>query len=257
METKPKKLKKRYLFSIVVLLIIVAAIICFICFTQQGYMFSIGFRGFDEVRDNIYVDETYESGNTEQLLALLDEAELRVSEFWGGLEAEPVVIVSDNTEKLAKLGYTGSPALTNTFLLFGAHSFVVISPNGVGVDVLAHELTHAELHKRLYNGKLLYKQLVPIWFDEGVATQNDYRRQYNNDAWNKATDNGSKSVDFSTIEQPSQFYSSDTDEKIYNYIVSRHELSEWLDRNGKPALIDLIAEINSGAAFDDVYYKER
>lgn len=92
------------------------------------------------------------------------------------------------------MGWTGNPALTNTTVLFGAHSYVVISPNGLDVDVTAHELTHAELHYRLYDGKILPKTILPIWFDEGVATQNDYRERYNEIAWLKVTDNGLKLI---------------------------------------------------------------
>ena len=44
-----------------------------------------------------------------------------------------------------------------------------------------------------------YKELkamksIPTWFDEGLATQNDYREQYGPDAWIEQTDNGKNAL---------------------------------------------------------------
>lgn len=48
---------------------------------------------------------------------------------------------------------------------------------------MAHELTHAETHYRIINFWDCFNIVnqagkVPRWFDEGVATQNDYREKY-------------------------------------------------------------------------------
>ena len=66
-------------------------------------------------------------------------------------------------------------------------NYISVSDEYLNIDIIAHELTHAELHTRL-NMKAL--KSIPTWFDEGLATQNDYREQYGLDAWIEQTDNG-------------------------------------------------------------------
>jgi len=54
------------------------------------------------------------------------------------------------------------------------NSYIVVSPEYLNVDILAHELTHAEVHARVFTGRLWDWLSIPTWFDEGIALQNDY-----------------------------------------------------------------------------------
>ncbi|MFD1796075.1 hypothetical protein FQV27_02080 [Paracoccus aurantiacus] len=48
------------------------------------------------------------------------------------------------------------------------NTFVFVYPDGATVPILAHEVAHAELHKRV--GVLRFiGGAVPAWFDEGLA----------------------------------------------------------------------------------------
>jgi len=248
-----KKVKKKHIIIATIAFILIFIGIFFSQFTILGYKMTVPLRGYTQVRDNIYIDKDF-NGDSSKILSIIDEAHKRLATFWGNTESMPTIIISDNEKKLKKLGWTGNPALTTTAVFFGAHSYVVISPKGLNIDVTAHELTHAELHYRVYNGKILPKTLIPIWFDEGIAMQNDYRENYNYDAWVKVTNNGKNITDFSQLKNQSQFYNPNIDVRRYNYIISKHEVGEWLKTHSVDDLIALINAINEGKSFDKLYY---
>lgn len=119
-------------------------------FTSLGYRMTVPYRDFTEIQKNVYVENDY-SGDIDEVKSLVDEAGNRVFEFWGNIESTPTVIISDNAETLAKLGGDHD---TSTAIIFRAYSYISVSDEYLNVDILAHEMTHAELHARLYKGKL-------------------------------------------------------------------------------------------------------
>ncbi|MCL1866983.1 MAG: hypothetical protein FWF82_06205 [Oscillospiraceae bacterium] len=213
---------------------------------------SIGSRGFDKIGDNVYLDGNFPLDKAE-VLTLIAESEARISDFFGEVRSYPTIIISDNKDKLAKMGLSTSPALTARL---GAKSYVVISPDGMSVDVIAHELTHAELNLRLYKGKSPLTVLIPPWFDEGVALQNDYREKYNNEAWEEVTDNGENVAELSEMDTLQKFYSGSEEERRYRYIVSKHEVSRWLNEHGVQGLLDLLDAVSGGEDFNELYFSE-
>lgn len=248
-----KKVKKKHIIIATIAFMLILIGIFFIQFTSLGYKMTVPLRGYTQDKDNIYIDKDFK-GDSSKVLSIIDEAHKRLATFWGNTESKPTIIISDNEKTLKKLGWTGNPALTTTVVFFGAHNYVVISPKGLNIDVTAHELTHAELHYRLYKGKILPKTLIPIWFDEGIAMQNDYRENYNYDAWVKVTNNGKNITDFSQLKSQSQFYNANIDVRRYNYIISKHEVGEWLKTHSVDDLIALINAVNEGKSFDKLYY---
>lgn len=248
---KPRrKFKKRYIIPVIIILIMAASII-FFQFTSIGYRMTVPYRNFTELQNNVYVANDY-TGDVHELISILDEATVRVSDFWGSLESSPIIIICDDAKTLKKLGGDHDTA---TVIFFKAYSYISISREYLNVDIVAHEMTHAELHTRLYYGKLPQK-LVPTWFDEGVATQNDYRSKYNDEAWKEATNNGLDKIDLSLIDTASEFNSGEASNRVYRYIISRHEVKEWIEGNGIDGLIDLISRVNSGDDFYKLYYSK-
>ena len=249
--TKIRKIKKRYLIPLIVIMIVISAAVIFFQFTPLGYRMTVPYRNFTEIQKNVYVENNY-SGDSGEIKSLVDEARNRVFEFWGNIESAPIVIVSDNAETLKKLGGDHDTA---TAIVFGAYSYISVSNEYLNVDVLAHEMTHAELHKRLYKGKLP-QTLIPIWFDEGVATQNDYREQYSDETWYERTNNGSDTIELDDMDTATEFYAENADDRRFRYLISRHEVKEWIEKNGMDALIRLIEKVNLGEDFYELYCNE-
>ncbi len=242
-----KHKKKKYVYTGILVVMILFGLFLS-SNTKLGYMMTIRLHGYTEIKANVYLDKNY-SGDYQVIQELLEEATERVTNFWGTLESKPVIILSESNDKLKRLGYSASP-FTSMYLFHGARTYMIFSTNDMDVDLLAHEMTHAELYGRAYKDKWYNSSLIPIWFNEGVAMQNDYRDKYNDSAWEKVTNNGTIVKSLNAIASIQNFY---TDDSKVNYIISRHELHDWISKNGMAALIDLIQRVNKGEEFHELY----
>jgi len=248
-------LRRKQIALGIIIPLLILAVIYFLGFTRLGYVTTIQYRGFSRIQENIYIDDDYQ-GDGATLISIINDANNRLTAFVRDIQSQPTIIISDNEKKLKRMGWTGNSALTTTYVFGGAHSYVVITPNGLNIDVVAHELTHAELHKRLYNGKILQSTLVPFWFDEGFALQVDYRERYDDNAWIEVTDHGENMTDFANLETASQFFNQDADIRKYNYIISKYEVKQWIEQHSVEELLVLISDVNLGKEFNDLYYSK-
>jgi len=247
---KRKKIKKRYIVLISVLTVILTVVIIFVQFTSLGYRMTVPFRSFTEEDSNLYVHKKF-TGDIEESVKTVNAARKRITEYFGEIESNPMIIICDDESTIAKLGGDHDTA---TAVIFKAYSYIVISTEFLNVDVVAHELTHAEVHTKIFKGKFWFQSLVPIWFDEGIALQNDYREKYNEDAWKEVTNNGENVVDLNDINTSSKFYAGETEERRYRYIISKHEVNKWINLNGRNVLLDLLEKINQGEDFNNLYF---
>ena len=168
-KAKKQKSKKRYIVLCAAIVFLSIIAFGFIQFIPVGYRMTISLHGFNENTRNIYINENYES-STEEAVSIINEAKERVAKYFDEIESNPVIIVCDDKAKLKRLGGDHD---TTTFAIFTVFSYMAISSEYLNVDVIAHELTHAETHHRAYKGKLLFQFSLPTWFDEGIALQND------------------------------------------------------------------------------------
>jgi hypothetical protein len=121
-------------------------------------------------------------------------------------------------------------------------TFIILGPYGIRkVDILAHELAHAEFFQRLgYRNR----NQVPNWFDEGLAVQVDDRVSL--EQWRWSTDDGR------TAPELSQIGIIRHDDWL-GYATAKHEVNRWLNIVGQEGLLSLIDEIRAGEDFHQVY----
>ena len=265
-----KKLNiKRVIFAAIALVMLIAGVV-FFQFTNIGYCMTIRFRDFSEIDDNIFVNSgfsynvEYSTGevvNIDVIPEIVSEARGRVAELFGGeLLSDPVIIISDDPSTYRITGdrhtYTGA--------LFGrVLSYIALSHRYIGVDVMAHELTHAELHYRLLSGKMFrfsVDRYVPIWFDEGLASVPDHRRIFDRETWDVRTDNGTNiDIDVTALTR-ADFRGTHVNDPFFNaliirefFLFSRHEVLSWLEANGTEGLLRLIDGVRAGEDFCAVF----
>jgi len=245
-------MKKIRITAAIIIVLIISALILFIN-SSFGKLLLIDYHGYTEIGSRIYLDKEYDPSITEDILELAAESYDRAEGFWGELQSEPVIIFSDNQQNLSKLGLNVNSASTDLFVFDGAITYIAIYISNCGVDNLAHEISHAELYERLYKGKYSTGQLVPMWFNEGLAMQVDYRETYDEDAWTDmiAVSGGPKAL--SELETAAQFFAGDADTRRDNYITARHEVMTWYEANGHDRLLELIERINQGRMFGELY----
>ena len=117
--------------------------------------------GFADLGDGIYVEGSMPADHRMTAKATVEAARARVRTFYGDLQSSPRVLLCASDACYRPLG-GGSRGVT---LLDQA---LILSPRGADTIIAAHELAHAELHKRI-GVRATLARAVPQWFDEGLA----------------------------------------------------------------------------------------
>ncbi len=231
-----------------ILLVLLAAVYIF-QFTGLGYRMSVPYRSsFEKVADNIYVNKNY-SGNIKEAIQLTEEALERDRAFFGELQCTDttIIIFCDDDKLLSKLDGDHDTKTSYT-----KKNYISVSDEYLNIDIIAHELTHAELHTRL---KMKALKKIPTWFDEGLATQNDYREQYGLEAWIEQTDNGKNALPLEDMDTGSEFYAGTADDRRFRYLNAKHEVGVWMETHQQKGLLELFDKLNNGEDFDTAYFK--
>lgn len=206
--------------------------------------YTVSFSGFKEVSKNVYVQPNTVDGDISNILNTISKSKDTVAQLYGSFNAKPIFIISKDTATLKKFGIDNGTGATQK-TIFG--SYIILGPDGLNTNVISHELTHSELAYRIDKSKITK---IPLWFDEGMATQVDNRPQYSEEQWIKKTDNGVKVPNMRNLDSDTQFYVSDLNTRVLNYTLAKHEVHRWLSIVGQEGLLQLIKDINNG---DDFY----
>ncbi|MBD1398927.1 hypothetical protein H9Q13_17285 [Pontibacter sp. JH31] len=146
---------------------------------------------------------------------------------------------------------TGNAHAESFFTVFGRH--VVVTETGLNTDIISHELAHVALFDRIPNFKwYMMTYRVPVWFDEGIAMQVDYREIYSTEKYLRHTDNGAKAPTLVSMASISDFYQPDT-LGWYRYATSKHEVARWLQKVDRQGLDQLIQSTTIFSDFDEQY----
>jgi len=199
---------------------------------------AIGMSDYVEIQPNLYVDGMFSEEEHRQAVATYAEAKNRVALTYGELTSSPIVIISSNSNRGERYGVKLPVPGTTHALPWG--QYIPLNDEGNNVDVLAHELAHAETAHRAGYMKWVFS--LPIWFIEGVAMQVDYRERY------KAS--GIELPSMSTLTTGSEFQSGDI---TLNYTAAKYELASWLDENNNRGLYIFLAKIRGGEDFETIY----
>ncbi|WP_353414966.1 hypothetical protein [Arenicella sp. 4NH20-0111] len=128
--------------------------------------------GFVHIGSNIYIDKNLLKSAHTKWFNLVANARKRINDIYGPMTSNPVIVFTETEKQSQKFG---SNRYGRTIQgPFG--QCVVIGSKGRNIDVVAHELVHAEVHHRV--GWFRHYTEIPIWFNEGVALQVDNREPY-------------------------------------------------------------------------------
>ena len=244
------KTKKKKRFPVIVLLLLLgAAAVYFFQFTPYGYLMTVPYRpAFTEIADHVYINQN-NARDQQEILDLIGQAEDRDRAFFGELRFldETIFVICDDENLTRKLGEDHGTVMFS--VPFKQH-FICVSEAYLTLDILAHEITHAELHTRLSTNA--YRR-IPTWFDEGLATQNDYREQYSEEQWILQTDSGQNIVALEDMDTRAEFYAGKAEDRRFRYLNAKHELAVWMEAHGQQGLLELVEKLNDGADFYDAY----
>ena len=241
--------KKRVLLFITILLILAAVVVTVFQFTQFGYLTTVPYRSaFTEIASQVYINREY-AGDQQELLEMIEQAKDRVRTFFGDVrfQDKTIFIICDDEKLTRKLGEDHGTVI---FYFPSETHYICISDEYLELDILAHEITHAELHTRL---SAEAQKAIPTWFDEGIALQNDYREKYSEAQWTQQTDNGKNAVALEDMDTPAEFYAGEAEDRRFRYLNAKHELDVWMTSHGQQGLLELLDRLNGGADFNTAY----
>ena len=242
------KYKKTVLF-ITIPIVLVAVVVLLLQFTRYGYLMTLPYRSaFTEIDEHVYINKDY-AGDRQELMEMIGQAKDRVNNFFGGLsfQGNTIFIIYDDENLRRKIGEDHAAIIFN----FPSEvRYICVSDEYLELDILAHEITHAELHARLSAGA---QKTIPTWFDEGIAMQNDYRERYSEAQWTQQTNNGENAVALEDMDTPSEFYAGEAEDRRFRYLNAKHELDVWMTSHGRQGLLELLDRLNGGADFNTAY----
>lgn len=178
----------------------------------------------------------------ERRAAVADHAAARhrIARTFGPPRAGPVLVQLSQPDALWPFFYN---SFGSTDFLPG-RTCIVIGPEGRNVDVLAHELMHAELAARV--GFWRRRTQIPVWFDEGVGMQVDTRSAFDRP-------HGPGAADIRQKVAARDFFAVPPDELTEHYALAKREVGRWLDRKGRATLYSRLSAIGRGEPFETVW----
>lgn len=191
--------------------------------------------------DDVYFSPGVKATERARVLADLERARARVTAFYGPLQAKPRLIAAA-PETLAR--FTSNSTAATHYL--PTKALIVLGPAGWNVDVIAHELAHAELLERL--GYMTLQWCIPTWFDEGLAVQFDERPFYNQKALAQRLRAGWHLPPFSELEDRARFFAGGRDVVRFHYSGARAAVSAWLRHTHPTSSVRAVESLGCDAA---------
>ena len=236
--------KWKLAFGIIASLLVVAPAAFALAQPQAAACALINYHGLDEVAPGILASSDVTVGQRLDFAGLHAAAKYRIANTFGATRASPVIVIG-STEALRDL-FPGAGSYASTIFI-PYRSCVLVGPNGHDVNILAHEVLHAEIHHRVGHWNRLTQ--VPTWFDEGLAMQVDFRERYQ---WPPQ----SGAVSSSTVRQwtsRSQFFYGDDEELTRHYAMAKEEVRQWVQKLGSEHVYGFLERVRHGDGFLATY----
>lgn len=228
---------------------------------QGGKLLAPQAFGFERIAPDLYV----EAGADETLRARLIEdrrhAEAAVRTAFGSVQSRPGIHACLSEACYEAFGGHGSTAK-----IYGDR--ILLSPRGLDRHFLAHEWTHAEMHKRLV---LRGWWALPRWFDEGLAVAVSEAPEHSEAHWQALREAGVRVPSPAELRGIGSLWRWESAVREWGdagnaerrargepeirplYTAAGHEVRPWLAAHGASGLLALIAGLNAGEPFEAFY----
>lgn len=232
------------------------------CGTVQGVkLLTPELSGLEQVEPGLYVEAGMPERQRTELIAAKSWAERKIRHAYGDVVSDPIVHACWSEACYERFGGMGSIAK-----VYGNR--ILISPRGLNGHFIAHEWSHAELHKRLTLSGYFE---VPSWFDEGLAVTISEAPEHSEAHWQYLVEHNVPRPDkeelmrLNTLRQwlaAVHRYGEDLNRQRMArgeariapvYAAAGHEVRPWLASAGTSGLLRLIEQVNAGVAFTTAY----
>ncbi|WP_298235700.1 hypothetical protein [uncultured Azohydromonas sp.] len=228
---------------------------------QGGKLWAPQAFGFERIAPDLYVEAGADAATRARLLEDRSQAEAAVRAAFGSVLSRPGVHACVTEHCYESFGGRGSTAK-----VYGDR--ILLSPRGLDRHFLAHEWTHAEIHKRL---ALHAWWSLPRWFDEGLAVAVSEAPAHSQAHWQQLLAAGIRVPTPRELRAISSLWRWEAAVHKYGdggnaqrrargepelqplYTAAGQEVRPWLKAHGTPGLLALIAGLNAGEPFEALY----
>jgi hypothetical protein len=176
---------------------------------------------------------------------LLSDSRARIQSSFGSLRSKPMVVFFNESNAFWPL----KPNEYGSTSFIGSKVCVIVGPKGQNIDVLAHELMHAEIADRV--GYWRRWTQLPIWFDEGLAMQVDYRPDYN-----LSESDSSDADDVKSLRSASEFFAPTDALLTKNYASAKVVVKKWVADVGSSKVYRQLERVRAGESFESMISKK-
>lgn len=196
-----------------------------------------------EAAPGVFVKDGLPAAQEREFLDLAAAGRARAAAWFGPLRNRTVIVFAHDLATKGELGIE-QPFAWNPIEEGNARLY--IGPRGLSVDLLAHGIAHAEIKERV---GLAAWPALPAWFDEGIATQVDWRPYLQPAALPATEGRGAEALRALADHAP---FRGATGEE--NLAVAKAEVVRWLAAAGGVAAFDALATaLRAGEPFEAVY----
>ena len=210
-----------------------AALVCPRCF------------GFEQLYGRVYVDAAMPGPLRVQLARAMREGETKVAGFYGELKAAPEVLACATDICWQRLGGGGAQGISY------ASVGIRLAPRGIDPVIVAHELSHIELHERTGLANFILGS-IPAWFDEGLAVivSDDPRFLLASTVSDRCRIEPTEDLPVGKMEWTR---AAGTDQNLYAHAACR--VLRWMKATGGyTAAVVLIQKVAEGVPFSEIYH---
>ncbi|MFN8357146.1 MAG: hypothetical protein U0Y10_22010 [Spirosomataceae bacterium] len=234
-------------------------------FPQVWRCQTIGWRGYVEIQPNIWIPQEMHFNSNAARRHSMDsaffqrvaEARGRVRRLWGSRVGDcPIIFAGHGYSPFGNFALEGDAVGAHIRSPFG--SWIVL--HEWNADVLAHEMMHEELYRRL--GWWVSSQQIPAWFDEGLALMVDYRfstphvswrYQVFQKQWLTYTQNGKTAPRLEGLSSSRNFFAGNYYQQLKAYLTAGKAVAWWLQKGAKQSLLALVKRLEAGEAFESAF----
>jgi hypothetical protein len=232
----------------------------FFLYPQIFYCELIALSNFRSTDKKVYFSPDISRNKYETLKSTVALAEARVDSFYQGKISRPKIIICQTAQQYQKYCSSTEGAGCSIGTPWGS-SYVILNAQGMNIDVIAHEMSHIELLRRI--GWWRTTNDVPQWFNEGLALMLDRRfvsetsprdryRAYRYQ-WRYYTRNGRDLLLLKDISTMREFFGGDQKHVMTAYMTAGMEVSYWLLLRKETDLQHFIGKMQEGVPFEEAY----
>ena len=228
----------------IILFIASIGVIHAMAFPQETRCILIDWYQFEKDGD-LYFREDIDANTLSSLKLIISNAKIRADSWWPQTTPNPKFIYCQDEEDYKKFGV---PFMTPACTHMKIGSYIVISRDGIDLDIISHEIVHTKLFETI--GLFNRIRKIPCWFDEGLAMQLDFRSYYSTDSLRVKSNNFKNLPNVVQMNSYAEFGSGNHKEVMLNYSTAKYQVGKWYTRE---KLIRFIKKINNGNSFAEAY----